>query len=169
MQPGEDLIVQVANSAATMRPGKIPIVEVAFKKDMWWSLPANASKWIQNTNDILPDETLKLLLDEWKDDYESWMNQKTQDEWRRLQRSNRREWTSVRFGNFLFKICGFYHLVIFWLYVHASPTSLSIFRQVFCEETSSVWKETSDDKLKRAVQAVRDAEIRSFTAVRRLH
>ena len=127
------------------------------------------SKWIQNTNDILPDETLKLLLDEWKDDYESWMNQKTQDEWRRLQRSNRREWTSVRFGNFLFKICGFYHLVIFWLYVHASPTTLSIFRQVFCEETSSVWKETSDDKLKRAVQAVRDAEIRSFTAVRRLH
>ena len=84
------------------------------------------SKWIQNTNDILPDETLKLLLDEWKDDYESWMNQKTQDEWRRLQRSNRREWTSVRFGNFLFKICGFYHLVIFWLYVHASPTTLSI-------------------------------------------
>ena len=96
------------------------------------------SKWIQNTNDILPDETLKLLLDEWKDDYESWMNQKTQDEWRRLQRSNRREWTRVRFGNFLFKICGFYHLVIFWLYVHASPTTLSIFRQVFCEERSSV-------------------------------
>ena len=43
MQPGEDLIVQVANSAATMRPGKIPIVEVAFGKDMWWSLPADTS------------------------------------------------------------------------------------------------------------------------------
>ena len=114
------------------------------------------SKWIQNINDILPDETLKRLLDEWKDDYESWMNQKTQDEWWRLQRSNRREWTCVRFRNFLFKICGFYHLVIFWLYVHASPTTLAIFRQVFCEKTSSVWKETSDDKLKKAVQAVRD-------------
>ena len=43
MQPGEDLLVQVANSAATMRPGKIPIVEVAFKKDMWWPLPADTS------------------------------------------------------------------------------------------------------------------------------
>ena len=89
------------------------------------------SKWIQHTNDILPHDTIKLILDEWKDDYESWMNQKTQDEWRRLQRSNRREWTSVRFGNFLFKICGFYHLVIFWLYVHAASTSLNIFRKVF--------------------------------------
>ena len=26
-----------------MRPGKIPIVEVAFAKDMWWSLPADTS------------------------------------------------------------------------------------------------------------------------------
>ena len=127
------------------------------------------SKWIQNTNDILPDETVKLVLDEWKDDYESWMSQKTQDEWWRLRRSNRLEWTNVRFGNFLFKICGFYHLVIFWLYVHASPTTLTIFRQVFCEETSSVRKETADDKLKRAVQAVRNAEIRSSTAVQKLH
>ena len=31
------------NSAATMRPGKIPIVEVAFGDGMWWWIPAATS------------------------------------------------------------------------------------------------------------------------------
>ena len=60
--------------------------------------------------------------------------------------------------NFLFKICGNYHLVLFWLHVKASWSSLCIFKQVFAEEGPDVWKEEAKDKkLERAVQMVRDA------------
>ena len=116
------------------------------------------SKWIQNTNDILPDDTMKLLLDDWKADYTSWMNQKAQDEWWSVEWNKSRQWTRVRFRNFLFKICGCYHLVIFWLRVQASWTSLCIFQQVFDEERTGVWEEEAKDKMERAVQAVRDAQ-----------
>ena len=112
------------------------------------------SKWIQNSNDILPDDTFKLLYGEWKADYTSWMNQKAQDEWWSVEWNKRREWTRVRFRNFLFKICGCYHLVIFWLRVQASWTSLCIFQQVFDEERTGVWEEEAKDKMERAVQAV---------------
>ena len=72
-------------------------------------------------------------------------------------RRKKRAWTSVRFRNFLFKICGNYHLVLFWLHVKASWSSLCIFKQVFAEEGPGVWKEEAKDKLERAVQMVRDA------------
>ena len=36
------------------------------------------SKWIKKPNDILPEQTLKLLLDEWKADYKAWMNPSSQ-------------------------------------------------------------------------------------------
>ena len=121
------------------------------------------SKWIQNTNDILPHQTLKLLLDEWKADYKAWMNQSAQDEWHRTPHSQRHEFTRVRFRNFFFKICGCYHLVIFWLRVQASWTSLCILQEVFDEERSGVWQEEAKEKLNRAVQAVRDAEILNST------
>ena len=117
------------------------------------------SKWIQKPNDILSLDTLKLLYDEWKDDYPAWMSKSSQNEWYWTHYSQRREFTKSRFRNFLFKICGCYHLVIFWLRVQASSSSLCIFQQVFDEERTGVWKEKANDKLNRAVEAVRDAEV----------
>ena len=117
------------------------------------------SKWIQKPNDILSLATLKLLYDEWKNDWRAWMNQSSQDEWYQKPLSERREFTKSRFRNFLFKICGCYHLVIFWLRVQASPSSLCIFKQVFDEERTGVRKEEGNAKLNRAVALVRDAEV----------
>ena len=116
------------------------------------------SNWIINTNDILPDETFKLLYDDWKDDYESWMNESAQNEWWSVPETKRHEWTRSRFRNFLFKIVGSYQLVVFWLYVKASWSSLRIFRQVFAEEGSGAKKEKAKDKMKRAIRLVRDSQ-----------
>ena len=115
-------------------------------------------------NDILPDETLKRLLDEWKANYIAWMNQSSQDEWYRALHSKRHEFERVRFRNFLFKMCGCYELVIFWLRVQASWTSLCIFHEVFGEEKTGVWQESAKNKLNRAVEAVRDAEVVDSTS-----
>ena len=114
------------------------------------------SKWIQNTNDILPG--IKPLLDEWKADYPAWINQSSQDEWYRTWPSKRREFERKRFRNFLFKMCGCYELVIFWLRVQASWTSLCIFQTVFDEERIGVWRETTRDKMNRAEEQVRAAQ-----------
>jgi len=122
------------------------------------------SKWIQKPNDILPEEILKSLLDEWKADYKAWMNQSSQDEWYRALHSKRREFERKRFRNFLFKMCGCYDLVIFWLRVQASWTSLRIFREAFDEETIGVRQEEAKIKMNRAVEAVRDAEVLNSTS-----
>ena len=107
------------------------------------------SKWIQKPNDILPEEILKSLLDEWKADYKAWMNLSSQYEWYRIKHS-KREWLRTRFRNFLFKMCGCYDLVIFWLRVQASWMSLRIFKEVVVagEEETTI-------KLNRVVQAVK--------------
>ena len=33
-----------SDSASAGQPGKIPIIEVAYKKDMWWSMPQELSQ-----------------------------------------------------------------------------------------------------------------------------
>ena len=115
------------------------------------------SNWIVNTDDILPDATFKVLYDNWKDDYESWMNESAQNQWWSVPKKKRHDWTRSRFRNFLFKIVGSYELVVFWLYVKASWSSLDIFKQVFAEEGSGAKKEKAEDKMKRAIRLVRDS------------
>ena len=110
------------------------------------------STWIRKPNDILPERTFKKLLDEWKADYKAWMNLSSQDEWHRTKRSKRHEFERKRFRNFLFKMCGCYELVLFWLRVPASWMSLRIFKEVFIDG-----EEETTIKMNRAVQAVRDA------------
>ena len=116
------------------------------------------SKWIQRPNDILSEETLKSLLDEWKADYKTWMNQTSQDEWYRTRPPKRRGFERTRFRNFLFKMCGCYDLVIFWLRVPASWPSLHIFRETF-EMTATSFCAYSESRIRmnQAVEAFRDA------------
>ena len=119
------------------------------------------SKWIQNPNDILPDETLKFLLDEWKADYKAWMNQASQAQWHQTRPSERHEFERKRFRNFLFKMCGSHELVIFWLRVQASCTSLCIFQEAFgTERNGKDRKATNKELVNRAVEMVRDAQKR---------
>ena len=61
-------------------------------------------------------------------------------------------------------MCGCYELVIFWLRVQASWTSLNIFHDVFSEERTGVREETAKDKINRAVAAVMDAEVLNSTS-----
>ena len=92
------------------------------------------------------------------------MNQSSQDEWRRTWCAKRHEFERVRFRNFLFKMCGCYELVIFWLRVQASWTSLCIFHEAFGEERIGVWQESAKDKMNEALEAVRDAEVLNSTS-----
>ena len=112
------------------------------------------SNYVRNPNDILPEDTVTQLLNDWKKDYTSWMNKSSQRIWYGLKVSERREWTRKRFRNFFFKMCGNYDLVRFWLRVPASGMSLRIFKEVFVDGE----QETSKNiKMNRAVQAVRYA------------
>ena len=92
------------------------------------------------------------------------MIQSAQDEWYRIKHAKRHEFERTRFRNFLFKMCGCYELVIFWLRVQASWTSLNIFHDVFSEERTGVREETAQDKINRAVAAVMDAEVLNSTS-----
>ena len=112
------------------------------------------SNYVRNPNDILPEDTVTKLLNDWKGDYTAWMNQSSQRAWYRLKVSQRHEFERKRFRNFLFKMCGNYDLVRFWLRVPASWMSLRIFKEVFVDG-----QEETTIKMNRAVEAVRNAVI----------
>ena len=125
------------------------------------------SKWIRRKYDILSEETLQELLQEWKDDYSAWMNRAAQARWHRIKPKKRHEFERTRFRNFLFKMCGCYEFVIFWLRVQASWTSLRIFQDAFGKEMTGVPKsQTSEEEkaavnravMNNAVEAVRRAQ-----------
>jgi len=100
------------------------------------------SMYTRKPDEILPPETLKRLLDEWKADYKAWMNQSSQDAWRRLpSKKDRHEYERTRFRTFLFKMCGCYQLVMFWLRVPASRDSLSMFQKACAHESIAALQE----------------------------
>ena len=125
------------------------------------------SNYVNHPYDILPEDTVKELLNDWEDDYNAWMNQSSQATFYRLEVPQRREWTQNRFRNFLSRMCSNVDLVRFWLRVPASGMSLRIFKEVFVDgdqETSTggqyrrIKKDVSTEiKMNRAVQAVRYA------------
>ena len=112
------------------------------------------SNYVNHPYDILPEDTVKELLNDWEDDYNAWMNQSSQATFYRLEVPQRREWTQNRFRNFLSRMCSNVDLVRFWLRVPASWMSLRIFKEVFVDGEKEAGK---DIKINRAVQAVRYA------------
>ena len=96
---------------------------------------------ILTPNDILSECTFKDLLDDWKFDYISWMNQSTQDAWYWVQGSDH-VWLRTRFRNFLFKMCGCQDLVHFWLRVPGFAMSLRIFKEVCVDGKENRWQQT---------------------------
>ena len=112
------------------------------------------SNYVNHPYDILSEDTLTELLNDWEDDHTAWMNRSAQRTFYGLKVSQRREWTKNQFRNFIFKMCSNDDLVRFWLRVPASGMSLRIFKEVFVDGE----QETSKNiKMNRAVQAVRYA------------
>lgn len=117
---------------------------------------AKRERWRRNHDDILPEKTMKHLLHDWRRDYRSWMSEAAQATWHARSTERTRQDKSLRvaknrFQAFLFQMCGSYHLVLFCLRVDPSWHNLSIFRQVF--ENESMY--TREQKLMMAVHAVR--------------
>ena len=112
------------------------------------------SRYYDNPNDILSIDKVTDLLNELKDDYPSWMTESAQRGWFDAPHRERHAYTRSRWRNFLWKMCGHYYLVVFWLYVPASWRSLRIFMQIFVDGN----EETSNEiKLQNAVRAARSA------------
>ena len=112
------------------------------------------SNYVNHPNDILSEDTLTELLNDWEDDYTAWMNQSSQRTFYRLEVSQRREWTKNRFRNFIFRLGSNDDLVRFWLRVPASGMSLRIFKEVVVDGEKEIF---SFFKMERAVEAVRYA------------
>jgi len=128
-------------------------LETVLKLTEW-----RRSRWVDKPTDILSEETLRNLLEEWENDYETWMCQSSQAEWHRTPPAERRGYERNRFQNFLFKILGSYDLIIFWLRVPASWLSLRIFRLHFqMTETAFCTYSGLSTRINEAVDAFRDA------------
>ena len=117
---------------------------------------AKRARWRRNHDDILSEKTMKQLLHRWRRDYRSWMSEAAQATWHARSTERTRQDKSLRFAKnrfqvFLFQMCGSYHLVLFCLRVDPSWHNLSIFHQVFQNE--SIY--TKEEKLMMAVHAVR--------------
>ena len=98
--------------------------------------------YTRKPDEILPPDTLQRLLKDWKADYKTWMNQSSQDAWHRLpSKKDRHEYERTRFRTFLFKMCGCYQLVMFWLRVPASRDSLSMFQKACAHESIAALQE----------------------------
>ena len=110
--------------------------------------------YVNHPYEILSEETLTELLNDWEDDHTAWMNRSSQRTFYRLKVSQRREWTKNQFRNFIFKMCSNDDLVRFWLRVPASGMSLRIFKEVVVDGKQETSKNT---KMNRAVEAVRYA------------
>ena len=110
--------------------------------------------YVNHPYEILSEDTLTELLNDWEDDHTAWMNRSSQRTFGRLKASARREWTKNQFRNFLRKMCSNDDLVQFWLRVPASGMSLRIFKEAVVDGE----QETSKNiKMNRAVEAVRYA------------
>ena len=103
-------------------------------------------RWTRSNDEILPFEIGKALMCEWQDDYTSWMSQAAQEEWYKKfysqlrnnkWRKDTHHFEKSRFRNFLWKMCGCYELVLFFVRVQPSWHSLAIFHEFFIEEKST--------------------------------
>ena len=112
------------------------------------------SNYVNHPYDILSEDTLTELLNDWEDDHTAWMNRSLQSAFGLVKASARRQWTNNQFRIFLRKLGTNDDLVRFWLRVPASGMSLRIFKDVVVDGE----QETSKNiKMNRAVQAVRYA------------
>ena len=89
------------------------------------------SRYVDNPNDILPEDKVTELLNHWKEDYTTWMTESAQRGWYDAPPRKQHDYIRTRWRNFLWKMCGHYYLVVFWLYVPASWRTLRIFKQIF--------------------------------------
>ena len=89
------------------------------------------SKWIKCPNDVLTVDSLRQAFNDWKDDYKTWMDPWSQVQLCRIHQKKKHEFTRKRFRTSLFKMCGSYEFIVFWIRVRASSTSLRIFRMHF--------------------------------------
>ena len=112
------------------------------------------SKYVDNPNDILPEDKVTELLNQWKDDYTTWMTESAQRGWYDVRPKKQHEYTRTRWRNFLWQMCGNYYLVVFWLYVPASWMSLRILKKIVVDGRQ---RTSNDIKMKNAVEAVRSA------------
>ena len=96
-------------------------------------------KWIQDPDDILPRETVSTILNQWKNDYESWMNSASQERVLRVSARTRHDYLRVTFRAYMFKMAGDMQLARFWLHVKPSWCSLRIFTEMRTQNTRTKW------------------------------
>ena len=112
------------------------------------------SRYVDHPHHILPADTVSAIINDWKNDYTTWMSEESQLDYYECPRWQRHVYVRTRHRTFLWKMCGNYHLVIFWLYVPASWMTLRIFKQTVVDDTQ---ERSNDTKVKNAVEAVRSA------------
>ena len=120
---------------------------------------SHRAKWIEEEDEILSNKKYKGLHHAWMKDWQSWMNEQAQREWRTETKNH--DWIRSRFKNMMFKIAGCTELLQFFLYVPTTYQNFSIFRDVFDQQNAGVWSTglSRNQLLMMAVQQVRDTRM----------
>ena len=89
-----------------------------------------------SADDILEEDTLKDILDDWKDNYQQWMRPETLDQSRTLAPQKWHQALRKAFRTHLFQIVGSYEMIVFFIFAPFSNDHLMVFRN-FSQEVAS--------------------------------
>ena len=109
---------------------------------------------IGSTDMILSDSQFKLLHDQWKDEYWTWMHQETQDQW---YNSSNQEWHQTKrkaFRTYLWEIIGCYEMTLAFLYAPFNTRNLTIFRDEWLVWS---WNTTRDDFIIKVIRSMENS------------
>ena len=103
---------------------------------------------------ILSNAQMKELLDQWKQEYWTWMHQNTQDQWHG---TSRQQWHQIQrraFRTHLWEIIGCYEMTLVFLHAPCNRKNLTIFKNEWRAWTE---EETGEEFVKNVIEAIRTA------------
>jgi len=114
-------------------------------------------------DDILEEDTLKDILDDWKDNYQQWMRPETLDQSRTLAPQKWHQRIRTAFRSHLFQIVGSFEMVVFFIVAPFSNENLLVFRY-FVNQVA--WEQMPDEDRNGRILDLSKAYVRPTRVVR---
>jgi hypothetical protein len=114
-------------------------------------------------DDILEEDTLKDILDDWKDNYQQWMRPETLDQSRTLAPQKWHQALRKAFRSHLFQIVGSFEMVVFFIVAPYSNENLLVFRYYV---NQVAWEQMRDEDRNGRILELSKAYVRPTRVVR---
>jgi hypothetical protein len=111
-----------------------------------------------NTNiDILTEDELQIVLNDWKTNYKQWMHPETLRRSYSLTQQGWHQMLRKSFRSFLFHLVGCYEMTLFFLVAPFTPDTLDLFRISWEQSTTNEGSLTLSKRLARGPWPVLDS------------